>query len=154
MAKYRSIHYILLKALLAVLLTTVMSACSDDEQFTADRNAVLSFSQDTLSFDTIFTGITSTTERVLVYNHNSKGLHIANVRLESGGTSGFMINVDGQNGTSINDVQVLKRDSIFLFVKVNLPANSSMAPMQSSLPSKAVWSKRWCSKPLDRTSAP
>jgi hypothetical protein len=132
MAKYRSIHYILLKALLAVLLTTVMSACSDDEQFTADRNAVLSFSQDTLSFDTIFTGITSTTERVLVYNHNSKGLHIANVRLESGGTSGFMINVDGQNGTSINDVQVLKRDSIFLFVKVNLPANSSMEPTKTT----------------------
>ena len=70
------------------------------------------------------------TERVRVYNKNSKGLRIANVKLESGGSSGFMINVDGQNGTSINDVQVLKEDSVFLFVKVNAPTSSSMEPTE------------------------
>ena len=89
---------------------------------------MLKFSQDTIRFDTVFTGITSTTEDVQVYNRNSKGLRIKNVKLESGGTSGFMINVDGQSGTSIDDVQVLKEDSVFLFVKVNIPTSSSMEP--------------------------
>ena len=88
-----------------LLSSVLISSCSDDEQMTTDHSAQLSFSQDTVSFDTIFSGITSPTERVRVYNKNDKGLRIKNVRLESGGTSGFMMNVDGQNGTSINDVQ-------------------------------------------------
>lgn len=111
-----------------LLSSVLISSCSDDEQMTTDHSAQLSFSQDTVSFDTIFSGITSPTERVRVYNKNDKGLRIKNVRLESGGTSGFMMNVDGQNGTSINDVQVLKKDSVFLFVKVNIPTISAMKP--------------------------
>ena len=125
-------YMMFLGAMMMLLSPTLFSSCSDDEQMTADRNAQLSFSQDTVSFDTVFTGIPSPTERVRVYNKNDKGLRIANVKLESGGTSGFMINVDGQNGTSINDVQVLKKDSVFLFVKVNAPTSSSMEPTEIS----------------------
>jgi len=125
-------YMMFLGAMMTLLFPALFSSCSDDEQMTADRNAQLSFSQDTVSFDTVFTGITSPTERVRVYNKNDKGLRIANVKLESGGTSGFMINVDGQNGTSINDVQVLKKDSVFLFVKVNAPTSSSMEPTEIS----------------------
>lgn len=113
---------------MTLLSSVLISSCSDDEQMTTDHGAQLSFSQDTVSFDTIFSGITSPTERVRVYNKNDKGLCIKNVRLGSGGTSGFMLNVDGQNGTSINDVQVLKKDSVFLFVKVNIPTSSAKQP--------------------------
>ena len=80
-----------------LLSSALFCSCNDEEQMTADKNAQLSFSRDTVSFDTLFTGITSPTERVRVYNKNSKGVRISNVKLESGGTSGFMINVDGQN---------------------------------------------------------
>ncbi|MBO4215830.1 MAG: hypothetical protein J5888_05815 [Bacteroidaceae bacterium] len=126
----RQTYSMLLGAMVTLFSVALFPSCSDEEQMTADKNAQLSFSQDTVSFDTVFTGITSPTERVRVYNKNSKGLRIANVKLESGGTSGFMINVDGQNGTSINDVQVLKEDSVFLFVKVNAPTSSSMEPTE------------------------
>lgn len=119
-------NHIVLGAILMALTISFFCSCSDEEEFTADRGYILNFSQDTVSFDIVFTGVISRTERVLVYNRNSKGLRIKKVQLESGGTSGFMINVDGQNGTSINDVQVLKKDSAFLFVKVNLPETSSM----------------------------
>ena len=118
----------ILGVMMTLLLPSLFCSCSEDDSFTADKGSKLNFSEDTLRFDTVFTGITSTTERIQVYNRNSKGLHITNVKLESGGTSGFMINVDGQSGTSINDVQVLKEDSVFLFVKVNLPISSSMEP--------------------------
>ena len=113
---------------MTLLSSVLISSCSDDEQMTTDHGAKLIFSQYTVSFDTIFSGITSPTERVRVYNKNDKGLRIKNVKLESGGTSGFMLNVDGQNGTSINDVQVLKKDSVFLFVKVNIPTSSAKQP--------------------------
>ncbi|MBR1667790.1 MAG: right-handed parallel beta-helix repeat-containing protein [Bacteroidaceae bacterium] len=119
-------HYILLGAMAALLLPTLLCSCNDDEQFTNGAGTKLEFSQDTISFDTVFTGITSKTERIRVYNRNDKGVRIANVKLESGGTSGFMMNVDGQNGVSINDVEVLGDDSVFVFVKVNLPVSSSM----------------------------
>ena len=118
----------ILGAMMTLLFPALFCSCTDDNTFTADRGSVLKFSQDTIRFDTVFTGITSTTEDVQVYNRNSKGLRIKNVKLESGGTSGFMINVDGQSGTSIDDVQVLKEDSVFLFVKVNIPTSSSMEP--------------------------
>lgn len=113
-------------ATIALLMATAFASCSDDEKFTTDRGALLSFSRDTVGFDTVFTGITSSTERLYVYNRNSSGVRIANVRLESGGTSGFLINVDGQNGASIGDVQVLDKDSVFVFVKINAPVSSSM----------------------------
>ena len=118
----------ILGAMLTLLLPSLFCSCSDEDSFTIDKGSKLAFSQDTLQFDTLFTGITSTTEVVQVYNRNSNGLRITNVKLESGGTSGFMINVDGQSGTSINDVQVLKEDSVFLFVKVNISTSSSMEP--------------------------
>ena len=122
----------ILGVMMTLLLPSFLCSCSEDDSFTADKGSKLNFSEDTIRFDTIFTGLTSTTERIQVYNRNSKGLHITNVKLESGGTSGFMINVDGQSGTSINDVQVLKKDSVFLFVKVNLPTSSSMEPTKVS----------------------
>lgn len=126
----KQIYMMFLGAMMTLLFPALFSSCSDDEQMTTDKNAQLSFSQDTVSFDTVFAGITSPTERVRVYNKNNKGLRIVNVKLESGGTSGFMINVDGQNGTSINDVKVLKEDSVFLFVKVDAPTSSSMEPTE------------------------
>lgn len=124
----RHTYTLILGVMITLFLPALFSSCSDEEQFTTDPNVQLSFSNETVSFDSVFTGIISRTERVMVYNRNSKGLRITNVKLESGGTSGFMINVDGQNGTSINGVQVLKKDSVFLFVKVNIPTSSSIEP--------------------------
>lgn len=111
-----------------LLFPILVCSCNDEEEFTSNRNATLSFSTDTVSFDTLFVEVTSTTERFCIYNHNSKGLRISNARLESGGTSGFMMNVDGQNGSTIKDIQVYGKDSAFVFVKVNIPTQPSMEP--------------------------
>ena len=111
-----------------LLFPILVCSCNDEEEFTSNRNSTLSFSTDTVSFDTLFVEVTSTTERFCIYNHNSKGLRISNARLESGGTSGFMMNVDGQNGSTIKDIQVYGKDSAFVFVKVNIPTQPSMKP--------------------------
>ena len=114
--------------MMALLSPFLFLSCVDDEKFTTSSGAVLQLELDTLRFDTIFTGLTSTTERFIVHNRNDKALRIADVSLKSSGRSGFMINVDGQSGTSVSNVEVLKKDSVFVFVKVNLPRSSSMKP--------------------------
>lgn len=115
---------ILHRLLLLMLVTISAVACMDDETFTSGTKASLSFSRDTVSFDTVFVNVSSSTERLNVFNHSSEGLEIKNVRLQSGGTSGFRMNVDGQFGTSIDGVQIQKKDSIFIFVEVNVSENS------------------------------
>lgn len=102
-------------SLLSVLITV---SCSEDVQFSTDRNITLSFSKDTVSFDTLFNEIGSATKRLIVYNHSDKGVILSNVSLLSGGESGFRMNVDGQYGTTVKDVEVLGNDSIFVFVEV------------------------------------
>ena len=121
----RFTHYILL---LAILFPVLLASCSDEDSFTTDRNAVVTFSQDVVSFDTVFAGISSSTEKLLVYNRNDKGVRIKNAKLLSEGTSGFKMNVDGQYGTSIDDVDVLGNDSIFIFLEVNAPQQETNAP--------------------------
>ncbi len=121
-------YTIVLGVMMALLFPTLFSSCSDDEKFTADKGAVLAFSQDTIKFDTVLVGVTSPTERFQVYNRNDKGVRISHVRLESGGTSGFKMNVDGRFGASLDDVEVLKKDSIFVFVEVTVPPQVENVP--------------------------
>lgn len=104
-------------------------ACNDEEQFVSDGNALLSFSSDTISFDTVFTTIGSSTKNLQVYNNNDKGVKLPFVRLASGGKSGFRLNVDGQYGSSFNDVEILKHDSIFVFVEVTANPQDEDSPI-------------------------
>lgn len=123
----RSLHIHLI-AIIASLFA--FASCSDDESFTTDSNAKLAFSQDTIAFDTIFTTIASSTERFNVYNRNSSGLRITSVELESGGKSGFKMNVDGQYGSTVKTVEIQKKDSIFIFLEVKLPEVEGNAPVK------------------------
>lgn len=119
---------------LTAIMALAMSvcACNDDEEFTTDPAATISFSRDTVSFDTIFTKTISVTERFCVYNRGSKSVRLASVALASGGTSGFMINVDGQSGEVVRDVPISDGDSIFVFVKVKLDEQHSDRPVLNS----------------------
>ena len=104
-------------------------SCSEEEEFTSDRSARLVFSSDTISFDTVFTSIGSATKRFQIFNKGKKGVVITSVRLGSGGSSGFRVNLDGQSGTQFTDVEIFHGDSIFCFVEVNVNPNDSDSPV-------------------------
>ena len=108
------IHYIFI----GVVLLCV--ACSKDDRFTTDRGSVLTFSTDSILFDTVFSTIGSSTKRFMVYNTGGDNLRIKNVAFRSGGTNGFRLNLDGQFGTSFTDVELLAGDSLFCFVEVTV----------------------------------
>jgi len=97
----------------------VLSSCRDD--FESEPSfGELEFSQDTLYLDTVFTNIGSSTYSFKVYNRSSQDIIIPTIQLNEGGNSNFRLNVDGVAGKTINNINILSRDSIFVFVEVTV----------------------------------
>lgn len=116
-------------AVLSLVVAMVFAACSDEESFTSSPAKQLQFSEDTISFDTVFTAMGSSTQWLKVFNPNSEGVRLSSVRLASGGESGFYINVDGQSGTEFRNVEIAHKDSIFIFVEVNVDPTDKDSPV-------------------------
>lgn len=101
----------------------LLASCDDYDSWTTSPEARLEFSEDTISFDTIITGQSSTTRTLIVSNRNDKGIRIDRVRLAEGASSHFRVNVDGQylyEGTG-DEFEVRKHDSIYVRLEVLLP---------------------------------
>lgn len=89
----------------------------------------LSFSVDTLVFDTVFTTIGSTTQQFKIYNKESKPIQIEYIELMGGKNSPFRMNVDGYVGHKLANIEIGANDSLFAFVEVTLQINGATLPM-------------------------
>ena len=115
------------------VLITVLFGCSDDS-WTTEPQYRLTFGRDTVNFDTLVSTVSSSTERLLVYNNNKSGLRINQVRLKHAGNSPYRVNVDGQylQGGSGTDFEIRGNDSIFVLLEVTLPdANADTVTLHS-----------------------
>ena len=112
----------------AGLIITMMVGCNDLDNYSVSPNHQLSFSTDTLSFDTIFTTIGSTTGYFMIYNKNDEALKIDRILLASGGRSGFRINVDGRKGDNFSEIPIWKKDSLYVAVEVTVDPNDNNSP--------------------------
>ena len=72
----------------------IFSACKKDNVISSG-DAVISFSADTLHFDTVLTSVGSVTHKLKIFNPNNQRLHITTISLAGGETSAFKINVNG-----------------------------------------------------------
>jgi hypothetical protein len=108
-----------------VFIALNLSSCKKELLFSNDD---LSFSQDTILFDTIFTTVGSTTQRFKIYNKSNKPLKINEIRLQGGKNSPYRINVDGVSGLDFSDIIIPARDSLFCFVEVTLGVNGKLYP--------------------------
>ena len=75
--------------ILPLVLVMMMFSCEDTESFSTNEAFRLSFSEDTVSFDTVISTVMSSTKRVMIFNNNKEGLRVTSARLASGGASGF-----------------------------------------------------------------
>lgn len=110
-----------------------IASCSDDESFSSSPQYVLSFSADTVSLDTVFSNVPTTTRTFWVYNHSNEGLRCSKVALENGNQTGFRVNVDGTylgqaTGFQTGDVEIRKGDSIRVFVELTSGAQNTEVP--------------------------
>ena len=93
-----------------------MVACRE-YQPTTDPTLRLTFSCDTLCFDTVLSEQASATLQLMVYNRNREALVIDRVWMDDGVV--FRVNIDGeQDLTRLNNLSVYGGDSIFVFVRV------------------------------------
>jgi len=125
MLNLRSIWYFTLLALL-VLSGNLTTSCKKKGLLSKEN---LSFSKDTVVFDTVFTTLGSTTQQFKIYNRENRTVRIDEIELMGGTNSPFRINVDGVSGTYLKDFELEGKDSLFAFVEVTLGINSQSLPM-------------------------
>lgn len=114
--------------LLLLFAVAILFGCRRDELFTEDPGVRLEFSQDTVLFDTLLTTVGSVTKRFVVRNPNNRAVRV-NVALEGGTPSPYRINVDGSSGVSFEGVEILGKDSLYVFVEANLDQNNTNNPL-------------------------
>jgi hypothetical protein len=102
----------------------VLTSCREDFTF-EPSNGNLGFSRDTIYLDTVFTDIGSSTYTLKVYNRSNKNISIPSIRLGKGAASKYQLMVDGMPGKEFLNVEMLAKDSMFIFVSVNADVASS-----------------------------
>ncbi len=109
--------YLILFLLLGIFL---LFSCSNELSFRQVNLNELSFSKDTIYLDTVFTNIGSSTYTLKVYNKTKDDIQIPNIYLENGESSNFRLNVDGISGKNFNNVEILARDSMYVFIETTV----------------------------------
>ena len=103
--------------LLFLVLISFHTSCRTEFSFRPVEASDLRFSRDTVYLDTVFTGISSATYPLKVYNNSDAAVSIPSVYLESGDDSNFRLNVDGLSGKSFSNVELLPKDSMYVFIE-------------------------------------
>lgn len=112
-----------------LLIIFISSACTKEEPIDQSPELKLSFSTDTVFFDTVFTTVGSASKVFMIYNPTKKRLNITSISLGKGSASPYRINVDGLPGTGISDLEIAAGDSAFVIVKVTIDPNQANAPL-------------------------
>jgi hypothetical protein len=115
-------------AVLLFLLSASFFLGCEREYVFRDGSDTLSFSTDTVAFDTVFTSNGSTTQNLRVFNSVQEDMIIEAIELAGGDNSDFLMNVNGSAGSMIYDVPLRGNDSLFVFLEVNINPTSENAP--------------------------
>jgi hypothetical protein len=110
-----------------IFISITFFACKKNKIFTAATQ--LKFSIDTLTFDTVFTSIGTTTSSFKIYNQEKQPIKISRIYLQKGNQSTFRINVDGVAGTHFENIEIAANDSIYVFVAATIDPNNNNSPM-------------------------
>jgi hypothetical protein len=111
-----------------ILYGIFMFSCNKEE-FGTNPDIQLVFSTDTVSFDTVFTSIGSTTQLFKVKNQGRNDVNISRIFLAGGLNSPFRLNINGKNTHDDSDVRISAKDSLFIFVEVTVDPTGQNNPM-------------------------
>src|SRR5690606_32410098 len=104
-------------------LLVLVSSCRNDFEFEPSTGH-LEFSRDTVYLDTVFTNIGSSTYNLKVYNRSNENIVVPFVKLGLGEASHYRLNVDGMAGKVFENVEILAKDSLFIFVETTININN------------------------------
>lgn len=112
---------------LFLLLAIWMSCDSIDDDFSMDSNLEITFSADSVSFDTLLSDTRSATQRLMVYNQNNAAILLSSISLGKESSSDYSIIINGKDGPSQLNERILAGDSLLVLVEVNIdPRNENL----------------------------
>jgi len=109
-------YYLLL---LFIGFSLCFTSCREDFEFERSTGG-LEFSKDTVYLDTVFTNIGSSTYTLKVYNRSNKDIKIPSIYLGEKENSKYRLMVDGVPGKVFSDVELLAKDSMFVFIETTI----------------------------------
>lgn len=116
------------KILVFFLLILKISTSCEEEEYITSSTAKLEFSTDTVWFDTIFNEMGTITKRIKVYNRHNNPIKISSISLGNN-TKNFRLNIDGLKENSAKDIEILKKDSIYIFIEMTTQTNNQNTPV-------------------------
>ncbi len=113
------------------------SSCRKDFDFEPSTGS-LKFSKDTVYLDTVFTNIGSSTYNLKVYNRSNNDIVIPSIRLGQGQASNYRLNVDGMPGKEFENIELLAKDSMFIFIETTVDIQTVVAENNQFLYTDAI----------------
>jgi hypothetical protein len=115
---------------LSIILICLLNilACRKANELDTSPNAKLSFSQDTIFFDTIFSSVGSITQRLIVYNPNKNKVQVSQIQLAGGANSPYSVIINGMPSSSVSNMDILGNDSIYILIKVLIDSTKQDLP--------------------------
>lgn len=102
------------------------SSCRKDFEFSPSTGS-LQFSKDTVYLDTVFTNIGSSTYNLKVYNKSDDDISIPTLGLARGNASNYRLSVDGIAGKTFDNIELLAKDSLFIFIETTVDIQNEAA---------------------------
>ena len=109
-----------------IIILTIIFSCQK-ENISNNASISLTFSTDTITFDTVFASIGSITKTLTVYNQNTFNV-FTTIDLRGSSASHFRINVDGISVNNHTNVEIPAQDSIFIFIEVTINPTMNNTP--------------------------
>ena len=101
-----------------------LSGCKKDD-YNTSPDLRLTFSTDSVKFDTVFNSVGSAAQVLKVYNRDDSYVNISRVELVNDPNNSYRINVDGLPGGNLENIEIGPNDSIFVFIEVTVQPNSN-----------------------------
>lgn len=110
--------------ILGCALVGAIAAC-DDDSFINEPSAQLTFSTDTVFFDTLFPTLSTATKRLKAFNPHDQSIKVEEVELMGGASSVFRVNINGQPTPQVRDLTLRPSDSLFVFVELEIDQSNA-----------------------------
>lgn len=112
-------------------LLTILVGCKqvDDFNIPPGRSDLgYALSADTIWLDTLASEYLSSSYTFKVYNPSNNPLDLSSIRLHGGEERGLSLNVDGMAGSRHQNISIVGRDSLHIFIRAYLPKTNANAP--------------------------
>jgi hypothetical protein len=120
-------YFLPVLVLLSAFCSLTMPGCKPREEELQTTGA-LTFSTDTVKFDTVFTTLRTVTKRLWVYNPNPKGVLVDLITLDQPVTSSYTLLINGDLKQTATSLFIRGEDSLLILVRAKLPDNGQNGP--------------------------